>query len=172
MKIQRVENQGLRLSGLLPGDLSLLEQIPVHAETTGAPEAEERLFPDPIREEETARSQQANDDWRDHVVPDLRQEFSRQLDVVSQDVKAAVRHSGKSGIRYSLTIPFDHVEAWYGALNQARLVMQTRYEFPENESVASLQKLLESPNLKPFLTSRFYVQLQSALIDLAMDVED
>ncbi len=73
---------------------------------------------------------------------------------------------------YELTIPFDHVEAWYGALNQARLVMQARYDFPEQESLESIVELLASENLKPYLTSRFYTEVQGALLELGMRADD
>ncbi|MGI8602388.1 MAG: hypothetical protein ACR2OZ_05250 [Verrucomicrobiales bacterium] len=169
MKIRRVQDEGLRVSGLLSGDLRLLELIPVHADPGGTPSAEERLFQEPVRDEETQGGETLNNDWRDHVMPELRTEFSRQLEVLTEDLKRARSSGGKDGPRFEFVIPFENVEAWYGALNQARLVMQERYRFPETESPEALIGLLHSPNLKPFLTSRFYVQLQSALLDLAMD---
>lgn len=70
---------------------------------------------------------------------------------------------------YEFAIPFDHVESWYGALNQARLVMQERYQFPEIESLDTIFELLQSENIKPYLTSRFYVEIQAALLEMAMD---
>jgi len=69
---------------------------------------------------------------------------------------------------YELTIPFEHVDAWYGALNQARLVMQERYAFPEQENLETIVALLASENLKPYLTSRFYAEIQGVLLDLGM----
>ena len=169
MKIRRVEGQGVRISGLLAGDLRLLEQIGVHADFAGSPAAEDRLLQEAVREIDEPRHEQLNEDWRECVLPELRTEFSRQLDVVRDDVATARPSSTKGGPRFEFVIPFDHIEAWYGALNQARLVMQQRYGFPEFDSPASILKLLQSPNLGPFLTSRFYVQLQAALLDLVMD---
>jgi hypothetical protein len=169
MKIRRIEDEGVRVSGLLAGDLRLLEQIPVHADCAGTPSAEDRLLQDPVRDPEIPGGEKLNDEWREHILPDLRTEFSRQLDVVSEDVKKARSRGGRNGPRFEVLIPFEHVEAWYGALNQARVVMQERYQFPEIDSPNALIGLLQSPNLKPFLTSRFYIQLQSALLDLVMD---
>jgi hypothetical protein len=169
MKIRRIEEEGLRISGLLAGDLRLLEQIAVHADSVGTPSAEERLLQEPVRDPEAPGGEKLNDDWREHVLPELRAEFSRQLDVVGDDIKKARSSGGKNGPRFEILIPFGHVEAWYGALNQARVVMQERYQFPEIDSPDALIGLLQSSNLKPFLTSRFYIQLQSALLDLVMD---
>jgi hypothetical protein len=169
MRIRRIEGQGVRISGLLAGDLRLLEQIGVHADCAGSPSAEERLLQDAVRELDDPGHEHLNDDWRECVLPELRTKFSKQLDVVRDDVATARSTSAKGGPRFEFVIPFDHVEAWYGALNQARLVMQERYGFPEFDSPSAILKLLQSPNLGPFLTSRFYVQLQAALLDLVMD---
>ena len=48
--------------------------------------------------------------------------------------------------------------------------MQERYEFPETENLEAMVALLTSKNLKPYLTSRFYMEIQGALLDLGMDV--
>ena len=133
-------------------------------------------------------------------MPDLRHEFTRQLDCVAHDLSQAQPESTPSPLHedslhddslregedededesedeatspaatYELIIPFDHIESWYGALNQARLVMQERYEFPETENLEAMVELLTSKNLKPYLTSRFYMEIQGALLDLGMDV--
>jgi hypothetical protein len=47
--------------------------------------------------------------------------------------------------------------------------MQERYEFPETENLTAMVELLTSKNLKPYLTSLFYMDIQGALLDLGMD---
>jgi hypothetical protein len=86
------------------------------------------------------------------------------------EAKAGTEDDAAPAATYELIIPFDHIESWYGALNQARLVLQARYEFPETENLAAMVELLTSTNLKPYLTSRFYMEIQGALLDLGMDV--
>lgn len=75
-------------------------------------------------------------------------------------------------VYYHFVVPFDHVEAWYGALNQARLVMQERYQFPELETMDALMAMLQSENFQPYMISRFYVDIQGALLGMAMDREE
>ena len=210
MRIRRVASKGLVLSRLPAAQLRLLAQIPVHADPAGSADAEDRLYQSPVRAPLDDTDDELVGDWNDHVIPDLRSEFARQLDCVQADLRAARREPPpaarrKSAVReetpddetrdapgdeeeesedpvitppnaaappetYELVIPHHHVESWFGALNQARLVMQARYNFPELETLESLVSLLASENLNPYLTSRFYTQLQGALLELGMDV--
>jgi len=171
MKIKRVKDKGLLLSRLPAGQVRLLKLIPMHADPSGLPAAAEKLFQDAVHSPQDDQDYQANVDWREHVVPDLEQQFAQQLDVVTEDLKN-VRKSGGTAPgseNFEFLIPYEHVDDWYGALNQARLVMQERHHFPELDSTEALMKLLQSDDLRPYLTARFYIEIQSALLDLAMD---
>jgi hypothetical protein len=207
--------------------LRMLEQVALHADPSGSPAASERLYQTPVKQPQHDADEELVEDWQEFVMPDLRQEFTRQLDCVANDLRQAQPEStpstldddsldndaldddpldddpldddaldddaldddaldddplredeAKAGAEddaapaatYELIIPFDHIESWYGALNQARLVLQARYEFPETENLAAMVELLTSKNLKPYLTSRFYMEIQGALLDLGMDV--
>ncbi len=169
MKIKRLDGGGLRFSRVSGEQMRLFGQIAVHADTIGTPEAEERLFQPLMAQPRTAKDDQANDDWQDTIVPDLRESFNRDLETVQADLRQARVDSGEDGPVFSFIVGEDHIQAWYSALNQARLVMQERYRFPESDSAEALIELLQSANLKPFLTSRFYVEIQAALLELAMD---
>jgi hypothetical protein len=201
--------------------------VALHADPSGSPAASERLYQTPVKQPQHDADEELVDDWQEFVMPDLRQEFTKQLDCVANDLRQAQPEStpspldddslhddaldddpldddaldndaldndaldddaldddplredeAKAGAEddaapaatYELIIPFDHIESWYGALNQARLVLQARYEFPETENLAAMVELLTSTNLKPYLTSRFYMEIQGALLDLGMDV--
>jgi hypothetical protein len=227
MKIRRIISKGLVLSGMPAAQLRMLEQVALHADPSGSPAASERLYQTPVKQPQHDADEELVDDWQEFVMPDLRQEFTKQLDCVANDLRQAQPEStpspldddslhddaldddpldddpldddaldddaldddaldddplredeAKAGAEddaapaatYELIIPFDHIESWYGALNQARLVLQARYEFPETENLAAMVELLTSKNLKPYLTSRFYMEIQGALLDLGMDV--
>jgi hypothetical protein len=201
MKIRRVKSKGLVFSRLPASHLRLLQQIPLHADPAGSPLAEERLYQSPVKTPLDDTEDELINDWNDHVLPDLRSDFALQIDCVTADLlkvrreyrpetsaEPALREAGSDGDEdeeedaekeeedtgdsYELVIPFAHVESWYGALNQARLVMQARYSFPETESLEAIVALLASENLKPYLTSRFYTNVQGVLLDLGMDVEE
>jgi hypothetical protein len=204
MRIRRLKSKALVLSRLPASQLRLLQQIPVHADPAGSPAAEDRLYQTPVRAPLDDTEDEINDDWNEHVVPDLRSDFARQMDCVVDDLRAARRERNppraeeervreKKSARdededeyehedehedepergaetYEVVIPPEHIDSWYGALNQARLVMQARYNFPEIESLAAVVALLASENLKPYLTARFYTEIQAALLELGMDV--
>lgn len=198
MKMRRIISKGLVLSGMPAAQLRMLEQVALHADPSGSPAASERLYQSPVKQPQNVTDEELVDDWQEFVTPDLRHEFTRQLDCVANDLSQAQPESTPSpthddslhddslregededededaattpAATYELVIPFDHIESWYGALNQARLVMQERYEFPETENLAAMVELLTSKNLKPYLTSRFYMEIQGALLDLGMDV--
>ena len=207
MKMRRIISKGLVLSGMPAAQLRMLEQVALHADPSGSPAASERLYQTPVKQPQHDADEELVEDWQEFVMPDLRQEFTRQLDCVANDLRQAQPEStpstldddsldndalhddsldddplredeAKAGTEddaapaatYELIIPFDHIESWYGALNQARLVLQARYEFPETENLAAMVELLTSKNLKPYLTSRFYMEIQGALLDLGMDV--
>jgi hypothetical protein len=227
MKMRRIISKGLVLSGMPAAQLRMLEQVALHADPSGSPAASERLYQTPVKQPQHDADEELVDDWQEFVMPDLRQEFTKQLDCVANDLRQAQPEStpspldddslhddaldddpldddaldndaldndaldddaldddplredeAKAGAEddaapaatYELIIPFDHIESWYGALNQARLVLQARYEFPETENLAAMVELLTSKNLKPYLTSRFYMEIQGALLDLGMDV--
>lgn len=200
MKMRRIISKGLVLSGMPAAQLRMLEQMALHADPSGSPAASERLYQSPVKQPQNVTDEELVDDWQEFVMPDLRHEFTRQLDCVANDLSQAQRESTPSPLHddslregededegeseeefededaatspaatYELIIPFDHIESWYGALNQARLVMQERYEFPETENLEAMVELLTSKNLKPYLTSRFYMEIQGALLDLGMD---
>lgn len=196
MKMRRIISKGLVLSGMPAAQLRMLQQVALHADPSGSPAASERLYQSPVKQPQNVIDEELVDDWQEFVMPDLRHEFTRQLDCVANDLSQAQPESTPSqphdnsphddslregedadedaattpAATYELIIPFDHIESWYGALNQARLVMQERYEFPETENLAAMVGLLTSKNLKPYLTSRFYMEIQGALLDLGMDV--
>lgn len=197
MKMRRIISKGLVLSEIPAAQLRMLKQVALHADPSGSPAASERLYQSPVKQPQNVTDEELVDDWQEFVMPDLRHEFTRQLDCVANDLSQAQRESTPSPLHddllrededededesededaatspaatYELIIPFDHIESWYGALNQARLVMQERYEFPETENLEAMVGLLTSKNLKPYLTSRFYMEIQGALLDLGMDV--
>jgi hypothetical protein len=104
------------------------------------------------------------EDWREFVVPDLRESFADDLNQIQAAIEsaAAIPKDGASPI----WITRDDAFSWYGALNQARLALEEKYGFgPDPESDPS--------NLQPvrheaLLRSQFYCALQSFLLRHAL----
>lgn len=194
MRLQRDPSRGIIFSHVSESQLRLLQQIPVHADPSGSPKAVERLYLDPVRTPEGEIGEEINNDWRELVAPELRALFTGQIDTVLEDLQHVQRQGRREAMQeesweeeaqdeedeaggdahevlYRFVVPFDHVEAWYGALNQARLVMQERYQFPEVETLEALMEMFKSENFHPYMISRFYVEIQGALLGLALDPE-
>ena len=105
-------------------------------------------------------------DWDEYVVPDLEENFSNQTRFVSAAIDNA-RNSKESAV----FITPAQAEKWYGALNQARLSLQAKYdveEMKDRDSVGELEPELRSA----FYRNRFYLLLQSMLLDFIMDRDD
>ena len=172
MTVRRIKGRGLIFRDVPLAHYRLLQQIGVHADPAGSRAADERLYQDAAHDPDDPGADDINADWREYTLPDFREQFSRQIDTVQADLAAAREKPGTSeGPFHDVTVPLDHVDAWYGALNQARLVMQERYRFPEKETPEALFELLESENIGPYFTSRFYMEIQSVLLELGMDAE-
>jgi len=107
-------------------------------------------------------AEEVSEDWREFVVPDLQEQFATSLEKVREVMaKALEQCEGGTG---SLWITPDLGFDWYSSLNQARLAIETRYQFGDT----SLHKL--DPGANPrrksaFYRSQFYSALQGLLLE-------
>ncbi len=104
------------------------------------------------------------EDWRDFVVPDLRESFADDLNQIQAAIEtaAAFPNDGESPIWITREDAF----SWYSALNQARLALEERYGFgPDPESDPSNHQPVRHEAL---LRSQFYCALQSFLLQHAL----
>lgn len=127
MEIRR-QDDVLELSELDPFLAELLRQIPESTKAAGIPAAEERLFTTPAAEKEAEIRQE----WKLYVEPELRSLFRNATETVTDDLKP-LNGSSKPFANCTLRIPIAHADAWLNALNQARLVIASKYGFTEAE---------------------------------------
>lgn len=106
----------------------------------------------------------AAEDWRDFVIPDLRDEFENQISTVAKAIEAAMAKSG--GEAGSIWIKRSDGFLWYGALNQARLSIEDLHHFGPTDDVDVDD--LPPPYRSAFLRSQFYLAIQSLLLDHVM----
>ena len=71
---------------------------------------------------------------------------------------------------FALTIPADHAEAWFRAMNQARIVLSERYGI-DSEHVPELAKLLEAGQIEFWFQYELFVSLQGWLVEAVLDPE-
>jgi hypothetical protein len=116
----------LQISDLDPFLAELLRLIPESADAEGAPEAEARLFSKPSPEKEMCA------EWESYVEPELRRLFRSATQTVAADL-VQLNGNQKSLRNRALRIPLEHADAWLNTLNQARLVIATKYKFSDEE---------------------------------------
>lgn len=138
------------LDALTPTEWELLFELPAIAEgETVSKKTQDRLFPSPIApgvliDEEMATQAE---DWEEFVRPDLEDSFLRDRDVVGGDLKKASVIDVKEFLSpeqieewqgdfpqlHRVTVPIEHTDSWYSALNQARILMNEEHEVAESE---------------------------------------
>ena len=99
-----------------------------------------------------------NEDWKDYVIPDLHDTFSKQILDVAAQISAANQQLEEAG---SILIKREQVDTWFGALNQARLHLEDQYQLssqPEEE----LDSLARSAKYR----YEFYTLVQSWLLSV------
>ena len=107
-----------------------------------------------------------NSEWDEYVVPDLKESFQNQ----TRFVGAAVENARKGQDR-AVFITAAQAEKWYGALNQARLSLQARYDVEEMNEVGDVDEM--EPELKSaYFRNRFYLLMQSMLLEFVMNRGD
>lgn len=95
------------------------------------------------------------EEWQEWVKPDLQEEFRGQLD----SVKKALREQPSK-----LRIEVEHFDLWYGALNQARLVLHMRHQFAGVDDVGEVMSWDEGKR-EAFMRFQYALALQGALLD-------
>lgn len=151
MKVAPVLKGGLRIDVESPMDWMVLRCIPYDARGGGLDLADRVSAP--MAEDEGI------EDWRDYVLPDLRDGFNAQLAAI----EAAVDAAGSEDEPGELFILKEDAELWYGGLNQARLALEERYDL-SNAILAEMTPGKRSA----WFRSQFYLHVQSLLLTHVM----
>jgi hypothetical protein len=159
MMIRLRKDKSIEFSRIELIEAELLKQVPAVADPEGEKKAEERLYPSPTQQGPPEMLK----DWEEYVRPELRHLFLSSRKVVEEDLSTMTRRSSKLS---QLIVPLAHAEPWLNALNQARLVLATKYDFSEVE-------LSYNPALTTFsrrdlvlLQINFYAAVQERLIEI------
>lgn len=104
-------------------------------------------------------SDEGIEDWREYVLPDLRDGFNAQLETIEGAVALAGDGEGPAEIH----IAREDAELWYGGLNQARLALEERYGFSLEDPEG-----MTPGKRSAWFRSQFYLQVQSVLLDYVM----
>ena len=158
MLVRRLNDDSIEFADIEPVEAELLRQVSVLGDTRGDAGAEARLFSAPADPSET----QFLKDWEEYVRPELRHLFLAARKVVEEDVG---KPSPKAGRFSRIAFPLSHGEAWLSALNQARLILATKFGFADAElALPEIPKALTKRDLV-LLQINFYAAIQERVIE-------
>ncbi|MEM1085760.1 MAG: DUF2017 family protein [Verrucomicrobiota bacterium] len=140
----------IRIDVESPLDRMILHAIPHDARTAGVDLAE-RLGD--VMDEDGGK-----EDWNDYVLPDLREDFNDQLTTIEEALTGLEAEKPEP-----IFILKEDAETWYGGLNQARLALEERYHFHDEEP-----EEMTPGKRSAFFRSHFYQTLQSLLLEFLM----
>jgi Domain of unknown function (DUF2017) len=163
MLIRRWKENSIELTDIEPIEAELLRKVPSVCDTGGDRRAEARLFSNPA----AASERQFLNDWDEYVRPELRHLFVSARKTVETDLE---KLSERPGHLSRLVVPRAHGDAWLNTLNQARLILASKFDFSDEElSMHEVPKSFSRRDLI-LLQINFYAAIQERIID-ALDPE-
>lgn len=158
MEIDRV-GSNLEVRDIDPFLAELLRQIPDSTDPQENEAAKRRLFSAPAVESE----QESCREWKLYVEPELRRLFETANETVASDL---LQLNGKRRpfANCTLRIPLAHAEAWLSALNQARLVIASKYSFSDAELCDHYRSPMGSRRDLSLFQVNFYGFLQECIL--------
>ena len=158
MLIRRLKENSIELTEIEPIEAELLRKVPSVCDTGGDSRAETRLFSSPA---DTSERQFLND-WDEYVRPGLRHLFLSARKTVEADLENLLDRPGRLG---RLIVPRAHGDAWLNTLNQARLILASKFDFSDEElSMHEVPKSFSRRDLV-LLQINFYAAIQERIID-------
>jgi hypothetical protein len=158
MLIRRLKGNSIELTDIEPIEAELLRKVPSVCDTGGDSRAEARLFSNPADSSE----RQFLSDWDEFVRPELRHLFLSARKTVEEDLGKLSDRLGRPG---RLVVPCAHSDAWLNTLNQARLILATKFDFTDEE--LSMHEAPQSFSRRDLvlLQINFYAAIQERIID-------
>ncbi|MCU0780056.1 MAG: hypothetical protein MUF04_03015 [Akkermansiaceae bacterium] len=156
MKIEPTAEGDLKLHLEMPIEWLLLLSV-LHDTESGGFDLAERVG---------GAAAEVCEDWRELVLPELRERFGSERRVV-ETALAAGRRAGFA-TPHSLTIPRRDFSAWYALFNHARLALEARWNFGPNPQERAGGQGAEEFNAA-LLRAQLYQVIQVQLLDLGLD---
>ncbi len=159
MRVAPTLDRSLRIDAENATDWLVLEMICTDASQ----------MPDEPLADKLALYMAADEDWTELITPELADQFSSQIIHVSRAISSADKSLNLTG---SLFIKAEDASTWFGAINQARLSLEERFEVSKFDELADDESNLEfeDPALKAaIIRYHFYTSLQSILLEYILD---
>ncbi|MEO1856043.1 MAG: DUF2017 family protein [Rubritalea sp.] len=159
MRVAPTLDRSLRIDAENATDWLVLEMICTDASQ----------MPDEPLADKLALFMAADEDWTELITPELADQFSSQIIHVSRAISTAEKAQDLTG---SLFIKPEEANTWFGAINQARLSLEERFEVSKYDDLADDEQSIEfeDPSLKAaIIRYHFYTSLQSILLEYILD---
>jgi hypothetical protein len=171
MTMQRLPDGSVRISALDDWHLNALRRIPSLADPGDDEKALRRIYPAPYTAGEATQEQQ--EDWAEYVQPELESLFATSIQRMAADLQTAhlsvpppeppaedapapnagagagkntrkrLKPKVDTAPEWSISIPADHIEDWFRAMNQARLVLSASKEAHRHDDAHVAAMLLK-----------------------------
>ncbi|MSR64393.1 MAG: DUF2017 family protein [Verrucomicrobiae bacterium] len=125
--LNKVDDKHLRLSGIDWVAASCLLEVPSILSLAKSGPAHDRLF-----QKVSASDPALNEDWLNHVTPELGTLFAEAGEILAKDIELFGTET-KSLKPRALTFSIAHLNAWMSALNQARLILGAQHDVTESD---------------------------------------
>jgi len=158
MEIRR-QADVIEVSDVDPFLAELLRQIPESTKPDGVEAAESRLFSSPA----AGNEKEICAEWKVYVEPELRRLFRSATETVAADLQTLGANT-KAFANCTLRIPTKNAEAWLSALNQARLVIASKFAFTEEELCDHYRSPIGSRRDLSLFQVNFYGFLQEFIL--------
>jgi hypothetical protein len=134
LRLHRLPDGQYCLSGVDEGWEHILAGVPALLAERQPPSVRERLLPNPTN------SEAANRDWRELVAPELEALWQTNYELMASDL-ARLEEDPDQRDCERVVFPENHAAAWLSALNQARLVLGSRWDVTEADMTRRLNTL-------------------------------
>lgn len=166
------------LSDMEEVHVQLLRQAGEDASMTDCPEGRERLFPSPVPKEQRLREGEFLEDWGEYVTDELDTQFAEDVGTLLADLDGVERHQGveeDGEPRFLVRVALDHGQAWFSALNQARLMLDLKYQLHPDGATLELELSSDlgkgippHERLAAYMRYEFYALIQEWLVRQVM----
>ncbi len=158
MRIAPTLKGGLRLDADSKDDWMLLNAICADAVCLPGPPLYDRL----------SKNMPKDRDWEEFVAPDIRSQFSDQIEYVLSAISDAPKDEEHAG---SIFISKEDAPHWYGTINQARMTLEHMFHLSELNDFVDLNELgdIGEDKRSAVIRGHFYSTFQCLLLEYVMD---
>lgn len=160
-----------RLSDMEEIHVQLLRQAADDAGLKDDREGQARLYPLPVSSKDQLGEGEFLEDWKEYVVDELNTQFASDVGTLLADMDALETEKEEPEMKYRLTVPLEHGNAWFSTLNQARLLLDQQYvlhpggeEFEPDTDAAMIGDVDPAQRFAAYMRYEFYAVIQEWLV--------